>query len=456
MLVFNAALFAVAFGAAEATATQQSHVGPKDIAGQPIPISGSAVNILAGLGTCHSTKARPENAEELQLALSSIWSDRDPTHYYDNIRKQICHGIAPEPLIEILGSSPSPDAIQAVLQPTPGPNSYNNTNKAPSKDIYNGACGDNVTYSLPEAQLRAAIYIPPSFQWGNKPPVILIPGTNLYAGECYGDTILELINGTAYADPVLVNIPDTLHGDLQFDAEYVSYAIRYIYDVTNNTQVAVVAASGGALVTQWALTFWTCTQNMVKNFFAISADFHGTTLGNTICGSSGNGAPGTAACTPANTQQEYNSLFVNALRQHGGGNATVPTTTIWTANYDELIQPQQGNNASARLDDKNKPVTNVEVQRVCPSGSPASGHYGHADMLYNAVTGALLQQVLMTGVPGNVSALDLTEICPLFWAEGLSFFDVLGSIITITGSVVRGLTYQPKVTAEPSLQSYAK
>lgn len=74
-----------------------------------------------------------------------------------------------------------------------GENSVNNVNpRNPSPPAYPKASSKDAPYSLSEAALRAAIYIPPTFQYGRDgapQPVILVPGTGdtgytTFVGSC--------------------------------------------------------------------------------------------------------------------------------------------------------------------------------------------------------------------------------------------------------------------------------
>ncbi|EME41724.1 hypothetical protein DOTSEDRAFT_26855 [Dothistroma septosporum NZE10] len=60
-----------------------------------------------------------------------------------------------------------------------GENNMMNFNpRIPRTSMYPFASSKDAPYSIPEAQLRGAIYIPPSFQYGKgAQPIILVPGT---------------------------------------------------------------------------------------------------------------------------------------------------------------------------------------------------------------------------------------------------------------------------------------
>jgi hypothetical protein len=63
--------------------------------------------------------------------------------------------------------------------------------------------------------LRSAIYIPSAFTYGKVPPVILIPGTGVTAGEDFAPNFGKLFASSDYADPVYLNIPGQQLADIQ-------------------------------------------------------------------------------------------------------------------------------------------------------------------------------------------------------------------------------------------------
>jgi hypothetical protein len=110
--------------------------------------------------------------------------------------------------------------------------SNNNLRVPSSKTFYNTVKGD-AKFDVPEATLRAAIYIPPGFTWGKKQPIVMLPGTGATGGINYETNLGKLLSTTSFADPVYVNVPAFELSDAQVNAEYASYAIQYLYAMTN-------------------------------------------------------------------------------------------------------------------------------------------------------------------------------------------------------------------------------
>lgn len=215
------------------------------------------------------------------------------------------------------------------------------------------------------------------------------------------------------ADPVYLNIPTENLADIQIAAEYTAYAINYISGISNNVNVSTLSWSAGSLDGQWAFKYWPSTRSHVSDAIRISGDLHGTTLASIIC-------PGfIKTCTPAIEQQFYNSTFIKTLRNNGGSDAYVPTTSIYSI-FDEIVEPQADPNASAfTTDARGVGVTNVEVQSVCtallPGGLPDLDHEG---MLISSVGYALAVDALTHDGPGELSRINTTQECERFAPDG--------------------------------------
>lgn len=328
-------------------------------------------------------------------------------------------------------------------------NSNTNNNRNPPKSVYPKKASCDAPYDVSESALRSAIYIPPSFTYGKKPPVILFPGTGNTGYETFAGNMIPLLTGASWADPVWVNVPNQLLGDAQVNAEYAAYAINYIASLTKQN-VTILAWSQGNINTQWAFKYWPSTRKVTSNHIAVSPDYKGTIEADFIC------PPGLDQCNPSVYQQEYYSKYITALRANNGDSAYVPTTTIYSGFFDEIVEPQQGTGASAYLNDARKVgVTNNEVQTVC-AGEAAGTFYTHEGVLYNPLSFALLQDAMTHGGPGQISRLpSLSTTCSQYLTPGLDLGDLLVTENSILIAGLGVLVGQPRATAEPALKSYA-
>ena len=164
----------------------------------------------------------------------------------------------------------------------------------------------------------------------------------------------------------------------------------------------------------------------------------------------------TIAYSPSILQQQYNSAFITALRSNGGDSAYVPTTNIYSGSYDEIVEPQQGSNASAILLDANGVgVTNAQVQTVCGADSPAGFFQDHESMLASSLSAALAIDALTHAGPGLISRIDLTSVCQDFIAPGLSFENFLETEEDILLAGLTVLMFPEAVVQEPAVSAYA-
>ncbi|KAJ7663905.1 putative lipase [Mycena polygramma] len=337
-----------------------------------------------------------------------------------------------------------------------GDSQVNNTPPLPSNAsvIFPQASPDDVAFSVSEAELRQAIFIPSNFTYGQRPPLLLVHGTGIHAFTTYSSNVLPHFypggDAADVVDPVWINVPGFLLGDAQRSAEYVAYALQYVHAVTQQ-KVAVMGYSQGAIIVQWALTFWPSAAAVTSDFMAFSAAFAGSDLVSAGCLPI---AP-FLGCPPAIFQQMTGSDFVKALAAHGGDSAQVPTTVIYS-HTDEIAQPQFGDHPTAGLKDANGVgFTGVAVQDACP-GAVGGSFYTHEGMLYHPLVGALAKDAFTHDGPADLSRIDTASLCGNYAALDAGFD---GFVKTEGELVLAGLAfleYRPWTKVEPALMAYAQ
>ena len=399
-----------------------------------VAVSGLS-SLLGPLNGITATASQPTSPAEASQRLSDVYNAKPTPSFYLDAAQQLVEAA--------LTTDNVADAIDFVEGVLDGENSFNNVNpKNPRPAAYPRAGRRDAPYDLTEQQLRAAIYIPPTFQYGKQgapQPVILVPGTGDTGYTTFVGNYIPLLQNSSIGDPVWLNIPGFLLGDAQTNAEYVAYAMNYIYGISDHRKVAVISWSQGGIDAQWAFKYWPSTRHRVTDHIAFSPDYHGTVLANAI--DIGEPLP------PSVLQQEYNSKFIRTLRSNGGDSAYVPTTTVYSGFFDEIVEPQQGRGASAFL----KGASNNEVQTVC-KGQVAGSFYTHEGTLYNPLGFALVKDALSHNGPGNPDRLDLTTVCSTYLTPGL---DVTDFLLTENSILIAGITlatYPNKVLDEPPIK----
>ena len=409
-------------------------------------VAGLVSAVSAGLGTASvlsSLKAvtatgTPTAPSQAINALSSIHATASPTNILEYDALLVAQGLTSQSIAE---------GLDAILGELTAENSDTNSNPDPPTSVYPKKSSCDAPYSVSESTLRSAIYIPSTFTYGQKPPVVLFPGTGATGYITFDGNFIPLLTGVDYADPVWVNVPGFLLNDAQQNAEFAAYAINYISSLTSHN-VSIIGWSQGNIDIQWAFKYWSSTRSVTSDHVAISPDYKGTVEANFVDISG-------ITNDPAVLQQEAGSNFITTLRANGGDSGYVPTTTVYSGFFDEIVEPQQGTGASAFLNDaRGVGVTNNEVQSICP-GQPAGSFYTHEGVLYNPIAYGLAMDALKNSGPGQVSRIDTASLCAQYLAPGLTIEDLL---VTENAILVAGLslvTYLPKMANEPAISAYA-
>lgn len=161
--------------------------------------------------------ATPSSVPDALAKVSSIWGPSPTGSVYPGIGEMIAAGVT-------TGNAQSLE--EYALGFVDGENSLNNVNKRnPSPPVYPKAEKSDAPYTLSEKQLRAAIYIPPTYKYGKgAQPIILMPGTGNTGYTTFAGNYIPLLTGSKIGDPVWLNIPLQLLGDEQVKYDFFSIA----------------------------------------------------------------------------------------------------------------------------------------------------------------------------------------------------------------------------------------
>lgn len=206
--------------------------------------------------------ATPTATKDVPTLLGSIYAEAKPTGFLEAAVGLVSNGLYVE---KDLAAFISGDGI--------GEDSPSNTaNPAPSQTIYPKKLSCDAPYSQTEAMLREQIYIPDTFTYGKKQPVILFPGTGSRADINFAGNFEVTLKNVSYADLILVNPTSFLLADAQLSAELAAYAINYVSAISGGVNVSIIAWSQGNINIQWANKYWPSTRSILSDHIAISPE----------------------------------------------------------------------------------------------------------------------------------------------------------------------------------------
>ena len=200
-------------------------------------------------------------------------------------------------------------------------------------------------YDVPESTLAAALTCPSGgFTHTQKEPVLLVHGTFATPQENWGGNYALVLPQLGY-DVCTVALPYRSLGDIQVAAEYVVYAVKYIY-ATTGQKVNILGHSQGPLEPRWAIKWWPSLQTEVDHLVMMASPNHGTVVAD--------GSSGCAACY----QMKPGSNFLNALNAGDETPGPVSYVSLYSST-DELVEPS----STAVIDGGD----NILMQDVCPA-----------------------------------------------------------------------------------------
>lgn len=220
---------------------------------------------------------------------------------------------------------------------------------------------------------------------------------------------------------------------------------------STGTPIRVLTHSQGGLNMQWALTFFPSMRANTFAFTALAPDYHGTTgvqPNTTLLQLPQSG--GVAAVL----QQSANSNYVQALARHGGLEAHVPTSNIYTLT-DNIVHPESGPNATSVL--SGAQAVNVPIQTICPLRQD-----DHFQVVIDVISGLLVLQAFSSpsgkADPSLITSPQRDSLCAktpqqFTGADSIPLFTVSSLIaLFLTGVGFPG-SY---VSVEPPLMAYAQ
>lgn len=215
-----------------------------------------------------------------------------------------------------------------------------------------------------QAMLDAALQCTP-YTHPDKPPVLLVHGTFTSGFEQYDWTYLPLLADRGF-DVCVVTYPDRGLGDMQVSAEYVVNALRRMH-ADSGRKVAMIGHSQGVTVPRWALKWWPSARDAVDDFVMEAGPNHGTTAVGSFPSLVPQLTGGVVGLPAVFYQFAPDSNFVTALNAGDETPGDVSYTSLYSAFYDELVEPAAPvPTAALDFSQDNPNVANILLQDICP------------------------------------------------------------------------------------------
>lgn len=244
-----------------------------------------------------------------------------------------------------------------------------------------------------------------------------------------------------------VDLPNSNTGELQASSEYITHAIRKMFNTTK-TKIAIVGFSQGGVMPRWSLKFFPDTRDMVEDMIGIAAANHGLIEANLLC------APPVVGCITSFTQIAVGAKWMDALNAGGETLAGIDYTQIYTRTDDVAIPNFDEANgvSSLRTGDGNK--VNIATQDICLTNTADHFLVGSSDAVGFAIVSDALAH------PGVASVERLQALTPgLCLTPFMPGVDPLMFPINFATKMMstfaQSVTLQPKSTEEPALRCYA-
>lgn len=286
--------------------------------------------------------------------------------------------------------------------------------------------------TIPETQLEAATACDQSLTEGTATQaVLLVHGTGSTPTESWSWNYGIALRRAGYG-VCTVTLPERALVDLSVSAEYVAYAVKTAYRVSER-RIAIVGHSQGGLLSMWVTRFWPDVAQHTADVISLAGPLNGTALANTLCV--------LRSCAKVAWQQRRGAAFVSALNA-----APLPPQVAHTSigtTLDEIVFPQP---AASRLPGGRT----VMVQDICPARVVE-----HGSLLSDAVVYGLVLDAIQHDGPADPNRVD-RALCGQLMLPGTDLAGAAGFLPTATSLLAGLLDVTRWVSAEPPVPAYAR
>ena len=291
--------------------------------------------------------------------------------------------------------------------------------------------------SVPAAALRAALSCTAGVSHARRPPILLVPGTNLDPGSNYSWNYERALNALGWPY-CTITLPYHAMGDIQVAGEYLVYALRTVAHMSGG-RIDILGYSQGGMVPRWALRFWPDTRDLVRSFVALDPSNHGTLDAQVAC---------QTRCPPAYWQQATGAHFLQALNSGAETFAGIDYTVVYSRT-DEIVTPNLDASGSSSLHTGDGAIANIAVQDICPNDASDHLAMGTDDPVgYALALDAFTHDGLAS--PGRIPL----SVCAQAVQPGVDLTSFPVDYATFLGAVGVAAAQSPEDSAEPPLAPY--
>lgn len=336
-------------------------------------------------------------------------------------------------------STPTEQPAAVVTAPTAAPET---TAPAPvaAKSLTDGLL-------TPENTLLAAMKCSGNFGPNAGRTVLMIPAATMTVDSELSWTYIPSLDklGMPWC---AVDLPFKHTGDLQVAAEYVTYAMRKVNEVTK-TPMAIISFSQGGATGRWALKYFPDTRAMVEDYISVAASHHPLLEANLLC------TIDALTCVTSFTQISVGSKFMGALNRDG--KQTFPGidyTSVYTRTDDVAIPNfDEERGVSSLRGNGGGTIVNIATQDVCITNIAEHFQAITYDPVPYAIALDALQHkgvVSLARVKGQGLGL-----CTKLAAPGVDLLTLPINFLTKSMfTFATSVALMPKSSVEPALRDY--
>ncbi len=244
-----------------------------------------------------------------------------------------------------------------------------------------------------------------------------------------------------------VDLPNKHTAELQNSSEFVTFAIRKMFETTK-TKIAVVGFSQGGVLPRWSLKYFPDTRDMVEDYIGIAAAHHGLIETNLLC------ATPVLGCITSFTQISIGSKWIDTLNAGGETFKGIDYTQVYTRTDDVAIPNFDEKTGVSSLRTGEGTISNVATQDVCLLNAADHFTVGSFDPVGYAIVLDALRH------PGPASKARVKAqglgLCTQVASPGIELTTLpLNFASKMMFTFATSVTLQPKSTKEPELKCYA-